>query len=290
VENDSQIDYPAIQLGADPETGQAVVVRIGRYGPYVQIGEGPDAVNASIPDDVPPADFKLEDAVRLARARKEGPRTLGNDPKSGLPVYVMTGRFGPYVQLGETPEKGSKVKPRRASLTKGDTEDGITLDRALELLSLPRLVGHDAEAGEDIVANFGRFGPYVKRGNEFRSLSADAEVFTVTLDQAIELFKQEKKSRRRSAAKTTLRDLGAHPESGATVQIFEGRYGPYVSDGTTNASLPKDVAPDALTLADAVALLKAREGAAPAKRRARKAPATKRAAGTRKTATRKRTA
>jgi DNA topoisomerase-1 len=290
VENDSQIDYPAIQLGADPETGQAVVIRIGRYGPYVQIGEGPDAVNASIPDDVPPADFKLEDAVRLARARKEGPRTLGNDPKSGLPVYVMTGRFGPYVQLGETPEKGSKVKPRRASLTKGDTEDGITLDRALELLSLPRLVGHDAEAGEDIVANFGRFGPYVKRGNEFRSLSADAEVFTVTLDQAIELFKQEKKSRRRSAAKTTLRDLGAHPESGATVQIFEGRYGPYVSDGTTNASLPKDVAPDALTLADAVALLKAREGAAPAKRRARKAPATKRAAGTRKTATRKRTA
>lgn len=290
VENDSQIDYPAIQLGADPETGQAVVVRIGRYGPYVQIGEGPDAVNASIPDDVPPADFQLEDAVRLARARKEGPRTLGTDPKSDLPVYVMTGRFGPYVQLGETPEKGSKVKPRRASLTKGDTEEDITLDRALQLLALPRLVGHDAEAGEDIVANFGRFGPYVKRGNEFRSLAADAEVFSVTLDQAIELFKQEKKSRRRSAAKTTLRDLGAHPESGATVQIFEGRYGPYVSDGTTNASLPKDVAPDALTLVDAVALLKTREGAAPKGRRTRKAPAAKRTTGTRKGATRKRTA
>lgn len=291
VENDSGIDYPVTELGTDPATGQAVVVRIGRYGPYVQIGEGDQAVNASIPDDVPPADFSVEDAIKLARARAEGPRSLGLDPASGLPVYVLTGRFGPYVQLGEPPEKGSKEKPKRASLTKGDTEETITLERALELLALPRHVGHDAEAGEDIVANFGRFGPYVKRGSEFRSLGADAEVFTVTLDQAIELFKQEKKSRRRAAAKTMLKDLGAHPDNGGAVQVFEGRYGPYVSDGTTNASLPKDVAPDALTLADAVALLKAREGAKPAKRArkgaARKSPARK---STRKSTTRKRPA
>ncbi len=287
VENDSQIDYPVTHLGTDPVTGQAVVVRIGRYGPYVQIGEGPDAVNASIPDDVPPADFHVDDAIKLARARQEGPRSLGIDPASGLPVYVMTGRFGPYVQLGETPEKGSKVKPKRASLTKDDTEDGISLDRALLLLQLPRVVGHDAAVGEVIVANFGRFGPYVKRGSDFRSLGSDAEVFTVTFDQAIELFKQEKKSRRRSASKTMLRDLGPHPERGAAVQIFEGRYGPYVSDGTTNASLPKDVAPDALTLDAAVALLKAREGATPAKR-GRKTVAKRPAA--RKTATRKRSA
>jgi DNA topoisomerase I len=285
VENEGQIDYPIIGLGTDPETSEPVVVRIGRYGPYVQIGEGPDAVNASIPDDVPPADFTLEEAVRLGRARKEGPRTLGADPKSGLPVYVMTGRFGPYVQLGETPEKGSKEKPKRASLTAADQEETVTLDRALQLLQLPRLVGHDAEAGEDIVANFGRFGPYVKRGNEFRSLASDEEVFAVTLDQAVELFKQEKRSRRRSATRTVLRDLGPHPESGAVVQMFEGRYGPYVSDGTTNASLPKDIAPDTLTLADALGLLKAREGATP-KGRARKS-AAKRTTGARKT-TRKR--
>ncbi len=288
VENDSGIDYPVIALGTDPDTGQAVVIRIGRYGPYVQIGEGPDAVNASVPDDVPPADFTVAEAIKLGRARAEGPRTLGTDPKTGQPVYVMTGRFGPYVQLGETPEKGSKVKPKRASLTKEDSEDAITLDRALQLLALPRHVGHDAEAGEDIVANFGRFGPYVKRGSEFRSLASDADVFAVTLEQAIELFKQEKKSRRRAAAKTMLRDLGAHPESGAAVQIFEGRYGPYVSDGTTNASLPKDMAPDALALDEAVALLKAREGASPKGRRARKAPA-KRATTPRKATTRKRT-
>ena len=127
------------------------------------------------------------------------PQSLGTDPKTGLPVYVLTGRFGPYVQLGEAPEKGSKEKPRRASLTKNDQPDSITLDRALELLSLPRLVGHDAETGQDIIANFGRFGPYVKRGDEFRSLGSDADVFGVTLDQAIELFKQEKKGRRRTA-------------------------------------------------------------------------------------------
>jgi DNA topoisomerase I len=170
----------------------------------------------------------------------------------------MTGRFGPYVQLGETPEKGSNEKPRRASLTTDDAEASITLERALELLSLPRLVGHDAESGEDIVANFGRFGPYVKRGSDFRSLASDAQVFDVTLDEAIELFKQEKPSRR-TASRKLLRDLGARPDSGAAVQLLEGRYGPYVSDGTTNATLPKDLASDAVTLDGAVALLRARE-------------------------------
>ena len=159
----------------------------------------------------------------------------------------MTGRFGPYVQLGETPEKGSKEKPRRASLTADDGEATITLDRALELLSLPRLVGLDPEAGEEIVANFGRFGPYIKRGSEYRSLASDAQVFEVTLDEAIELFRQEKPSRR-TASTRVLRELGAHPDSGAAVRLLEGRYGPYVSDGTTNASLPKDVTSEAVAL------------------------------------------
>ncbi len=288
VENDSGIDYPIIHLGTDPSTEQPVVIRIGKYGPYVQIGDGPDAVTASIPENVPPADFTVEAAVELGRARAEGPRALGTDPETGLPVFVMKGRFGPYVQLGESPEKGSKVKPKRASLTKDDSEQDITLERALQLLQLPRFVGHDAETGEDIVANFGRFGPYVKRGSEFRSLGSDAEVFSVTLEQAIELFKQEKKSRRRAATKTILKDLGTHPDSGVAVQLLEGRYGPYVSDGTTNASLPKDAPIDGFSLDDAVALLKAREGAKPAAR-GRKKTATKRTT-TRKTTARKRTA
>ncbi len=282
VTNEDRIDYPAIELGTDPGTGQKVVVRIGRYGAYVQLGDA----NASIPEDVVPADFTLEQALTLLKERTEGPKSLGADPKTGLPVYVLTGRFGPYVQLGEVPEKGSKEKPRRASLTKNDRPDTLTLARALELLSLPRLVGHDAETGLDIIANFGRFGPYVKRGDEFRSLAGDAEVFGVTLDQAIELFKQEKKGRRRTATRTVLREVGAHPESQAKVEILEGRYGPYVTDGTTNASVPKDVAVDALTLEEAVGLLKAREGAparkgrgrAPARTGARKAPAARKRA------------
>ncbi|MGZ8475297.1 MAG: type I DNA topoisomerase, partial [Candidatus Limnocylindria bacterium] len=227
VERVTEIDYPVIALGAHPTTGAPVVVRIGKFGPYVQIGEGPTAVNASVPDDVPPAEFTLEQAVALVEARTKGPSSVGTDPASGLPVYVMTGRFGPYAQLGETPEKGSTEKPRRASLTADDDPASITLDRALELLSLPRLVGNDAETGADIVANFGRFGPYVKRGDEFRSLASDAQVFEVTLEEALELFRQEKPSRR-SAGRKVLRDLGAHPETGTSVQLLEGRYGPYV--------------------------------------------------------------
>jgi DNA topoisomerase-1 len=283
VTNEDRIDYPVIDIGSDPASAQKVVVRIGRYGAYVQMGDA----NASIPDDMAPADFTLEQALTLLREKTQGPQSLGADPKSGLPVYVLNGRFGPYVQLGEVPEKGSKEKPRRASLTKNDRPDTMTLARALELLSLPRLVGHDAETGQDIIANFGRFGPYVKRGDEFRSIGADSDVFTVTLDQAIALFKQEKKSGRgRTATRTVLREVGLHPASQAKVEILEGRYGPYVTDGTTNASVPKDVAVESLTLEEAVGLLKAREGAptkkgrgrAPAKRTAAAAGARKRVA------------
>jgi DNA topoisomerase I len=270
LENETQIDYPVIALGTQPGTDVPVVVRIGRFGPYVQVGEGDAAVNASIPDDTPPADFHLDQAIELVQARAKGPSSLGSDPASGLPVYVMSGRFGPYVQLGETPERGSTDKPRRASLTADDDPTTITLDRALELLALPRRVGDDPATGDEIVANFGRFGPYVKRGGEFRSLSNDAEVFSVSLDQALELFRQEKPSRR-SASRRVLRELGAHPDSGASIQLLEGRYGPYVSDGTTNASLPKEMESTAVTLDAAVGLLREREAAKP--RRPARGPA-----------------
>ena len=269
VENEGQIDYPVIALGSHPETGVPVVVRIGRFGPYVQVGEGESAVNASVPDEVPPADFTLEMAVELVASRAKGPESLGNDPASGLPVYVMTGRFGPYVQLGETPEKGSKEKPRRASLTSDDAEAPITLARALELLALPRLVGHDPESGEEVVANFGRYGPYVKRGDEFRSLSSDAQVFEVRIEEAVELLNTEKPSRR-GATRKVLRDLGPHPDSGTPIRLLDGRYGPYVSDGTTNASLPSEASPDSVTLDIAVGLLKAREKTKPAGRQRRR--------------------
>jgi DNA topoisomerase-1 len=267
VENETQIEYPVTQLGVHPDTGAAVVVRIGKFGPYVQIGEGEGATNASVPDETPPGDFTLESAIELVESRAKGPESLGTDPATSQPVYLMSGRFGPYVQLGETPEKGSAEKPRRASLTADDSPASVTLARALELLSLPRRVGADPETGEEIVANFGRFGPYVKRASEFRSLASDAQVFEVTLDEALELFRQEKPSRRGGSRKV-LRELGPHPSSGVAVRLLEGRYGPYVTDGTTNASLPKDVTAEALTLEGAVTLLQAREGSGTGRRTA----------------------
>ena len=145
-------------------------------------------MRASVPDETPPADLTLERAVELVEARAKGPESLGTDPDSGLPVYVMNGRFGPYVQLGENPERGSTDKPRRASLTREDSPAKLTLQRALELLSLPRLVGHDPEHAEDIVANFGRFGPYVTDGDVNASLRQGDSPETITIERAAELL------------------------------------------------------------------------------------------------------
>lgn len=273
-EKGQAIDYPMIDVGTDPESGLPVRVRIGRYGPFLQIGdsaeEGP---RASLPDDLAPADLTLEKALALLKAKAQGPKSLGMDPKSGLPVYVMHGRFGAYVQLGETPERGSKEKPRRASLGRDFSEDTITLADALKLLSLPRELGR-GDDGEEILANLGRFGPYVKHGTEFRSLEPTDDVYTITLERARELLAQPKKSmRRQRAAPKELKALGAHPESGEPVRVLDGRYGPHVTDGTTNASLPKGLAPDALTMAQAQELLAARAGTAKKGGRARKGKA-----------------
>jgi DNA topoisomerase I len=188
---------------------------------------------------------------------------------TGQHVYVMHGRFGAYVQLGETPEDRD-IKPRRASLGRDHTEDTITLEVALKLLSLPRELGH-GDDGEPILANLGRFGPYVKQGTEFRSLEDTDDVYTVSLERAKELLAQPKKSMRRSRqAPKELKALGKHPESGEPVKILDGRYGPYVTDGTTNASVPKGMQVEAVTMASAVELLNARAGMSVKKGRGRK--------------------
>ncbi len=264
-----EIDYPFLDLGKDPQQGLPVQVRIGRFGPYISWSEH----KASIPADVAPADLSLERAMQIVEAKAEGPRALGLDPASGDKVYVMLGRFGPYVQLGETPTDKKSEKPRRASLGRNFTEDTITLDDALKLLSLPRELG-TADGGEAIVANIGRFGPYVKKGDDFRSLAPEDDVYTITLARAKELLAQEKKSmRRQREAPKELRALGPHPVSGAPVRVLDGRYGPYVTDGETNASLPKGTSPDALTMAEAKTLLDARAGAPKTARRGRAAKA-----------------
>ena len=278
----TEIDYPAIDIGVDPATEQPIRVRIGRYGPFLQRGEGGEGNTASLPDDLPPADLTVAHAVQLLEAKALGPQNLGTDPATGLSVYVIVGRFGAYVQLGET-EKGSKEKPRRASLIAGMSEKTITLADALKLLALPRELGAHPD-GKAVVAGQGRFGPYVKHGDEFRSLEETDDVFTIDLARALELLAAPKKSRgRKTATRTVLKEVGPHPRGGAMINLLAGRYGPYVTDGTTNASLPKSMAPEQVTLEQAVELLAAREGAP------KKGRAVKRAAGGARKTTRKRT-
>ena len=271
-------DYPLHLLGTDPESGEEVRVRIGRFGPFVQVAEGGPGKTASLPDDIAPADLTVEKALELVRAKAEGPRTLGVDPETGQNVYVMNGRYGAYVQLGETAEpapKAKKVKgeaaakapkPKRASLQSGMSEATVSLDEALKLLSLPRVLGVHPDDNEPISTNFGRFGPYVKHGDDFRSLESEDDVFGISFDAALALLRAPKQSRRRQGSqKKTLREL---TEGTTKLQVLAGRYGPYVTDGTTNASIPKGASPEALTFQQAVELLEARRNAAPSTRRA----------------------
>jgi DNA topoisomerase-1 len=293
VEDKGQsIEYPVIEIGTDPETKLDVRVRIGRYGPFLQLGEQADGgPRASLPDDLAPADLTIERALQLLKAKAQGPKSLGVDPNSGQQVYVMHGRFGAYVQLGETPEDRNADKPRRASLGRDYTEETITLEVALKLLSLPRELGM-GDDGEAVLANIGRFGPYVKQGSEFRSLEESDDVYTISFERAKELLAQPKKSMRRARqAPKELKALGKHPESGEPVRILDGRYGPYVTDGTTNASVPKGMQVEAVTMDAAVELLKAREGMGGKKAKGRnqkakpaKVSAKKKAAPKKKTA------
>jgi DNA topoisomerase-1 len=273
---EERADYPLIDVGEDPDSGQPIRVRVGRYGPFLQLGEGGPGNTASLPPNLAPADLNVEKAMTLIRAKAEGPRTLGTHPATGQNVYVIHGRFGPYVQLGENPEKGSKDKPKRSSLLPTMGESTVTLDEAVQLLDLPRPLGPHPESGEPVVAGLGRFGPYVKHGDDYRSLEASDGLFTIELTRALELFAQPKRAgRRQAAAKRVIAKID-QPDGAAPLQVLEGRYGPYITDGEVNASVPKGMDPATLSLDDALALLEARRGAAPATRRGRAAAPARR--------------
>ncbi len=261
VEQD-RIEYPVIEVGDHPSTGVPIVVRVGRYGPYLQMEpEGGDRIVASIPEDTAPADFTVEDAVKILDQAQQGAQPLGRDPETGLEVLLAHGRFGAYVQLGPTPEKGSKAaKPKRASLPKGTAEESVTLEQALLWLSLPRTLGAHPESGDEVIATSGRFGPFIKCGSETRSLPATDDVYSVPLKRALELLAQPKQ-RGRGASRTVLKEFGKDPK-GAAVQLIDGRYGPYLTNGELNASIPKGTDPESLDLAAAVNML-AERGKAP---------------------------
>ena len=227
-------------------------VRIGRFGPFVEVGEGDEAVTASIPDGIAPADLSQEQVADLVRAKTQGPDILGRDPATGEPILLLSGRFGPYVQLGEAADG---AKPKRASLPKGVTPDTVTLDMAARLLALPRTLGTHPESGKSIEAGIGRFGPFVVHDGDFRSLGPQDDVHSVTLERGLELLAQPKGTRRGA---TVLLEVGSHPGDGEPVAIYEGRYGPYVKHGSVNASLPKGKEPAELTMEEALELLSAR--------------------------------
>jgi len=216
-----------------------VVLRVGRYGPYIQF----DETTRSVPEDMPPDELTLSRALELVDEQPEGPRELGTDKETGLSVTVQVGRFGPYVQIGEQ-EKGSKKKPKRASLLKGMEADSLDFETAIKLLSLPRIVGQSTE-GKDILAKNGRYGPYIDCAGETRSLPEDISPLDVTLEKAIQLL-SEKPTRGRKSA-TVLKELGEDSE-GRKIQVKSGRWGPYITDGKTNATLKKGVEPETVTM------------------------------------------
>jgi DNA topoisomerase I len=234
--------------------GLEAAVRIGKFGPFVEVRAGEESITASLPPAVAPADLSEDDVLRLVRAKTEGPDVLGQHPDTGEPILLLSGRFGPYVQLGEAKDGD---KPRRASLPKGVTAESLTLERAVQLLSLPRTLGNHPETGLPVEAAIGRFGPFVVHEKDFRSLGPEDDVHTVDLNRALELLSQPKRGRK---GVEPLREVGPHPADGEPITLFAGRYGPYVKHGDTNASIPKGVDPESVTVEMASDLLSQRAG------------------------------
>jgi DNA topoisomerase-1 len=263
------VEINSIPIGPDPASGETIVARVGKYGPYLKRGED----TCSIREDTLPDELTPEAAAELLDA-PQGDRSLGQDPATGLDIYIKAGRFGPYVQLGEV---GDGEKPKTASLFATMTPEKVTLDEALELLSLPRLVGTDPESGEEIFAQNGRYGPYLTKGKDSRSLEKEEDLFSYTLEQALALYAQPKR-RGRAAAAPPLKELGPDPVSGQPIVLKEGRFGPYVTDGEINASLRVGDTIEDLTPERAAELIQIRREAGPAKKRKKKAPAKKAAA------------
>lgn len=241
-----------------PQLEKVHAIRIGKYGPYVIHHDTVDGeeqeIHTSIPEELSPADIREEDILELIEIQKKGPEPLGTHPETGEPIYCLTGRYGPYVQLGEKTEENPK--PKRASLPKGIAPREVSLEEAVRFLSLPRTLGLHPETGKEVVANIGRFGPFVVHDGDFRSLKKDDDVYSVDLSRALEILAEEKKGR---AGSRLIKDLGKHPSEEKKILLYNGRYGPYIKFGTKNISLPeekkKPEAAESLTLDEAVRIV-----------------------------------
>ena len=312
VDNLGEIDARAVN---SIEIGEGITLRVGRYGPYLEDAEGK---RANVPADLAPDELTVDKARELFTRAADDGRELGVDPASGHVIIAKDGRYGPYVtevlpEPEETTEaeatktaktaksakakktaKAAKPKPRTASLLRSMDLSTVTLEQALDLLSLPRVVGQDPESGEDITAQNGRYGPYLKKGTDSRSLETEEQIFTVTLEQALEIFAQPKRRRGQAAARGPLRELGQDPATEKPVVIKDGRFGPYITDGQTNVTVPRSEDPATISAERAFELLADKRAKGPAKKRTTKKTTAKKAttkkATTKKAAAKKTTA
>ena len=304
VDNLGEIDARAVN---SIEIGEGITLRVGRYGPYLEDAEGK---RANVPADLAPDELTVDKARELCTRAADDGRELGVDPASGHVIIAKDGRYGPYVtevlpELEETAEaeatktaktakstkakkttKAAKPKPRTASLLRSMDLSTVTLEQALDLLSLPRVVGQDPESGEDITAQNGRYGPYLKKGTDSRSLETEEQIFTVTLEQALEIFAQPKRRRGQAAARGPLRELGQDPATEKPVVIKDGRFGPYITDGQTNVTVPRSEDPATISAERAFELLADKRAKGPAKKRTTRKTTAKKAT-TKKTTTKK---
>ncbi|MFE3176046.1 type I DNA topoisomerase [Amycolatopsis sp. NPDC059090] len=293
VEGIDAREINSIPMFSDAE-GHQVVVRVGRYGPYLEREVNGESQRANLPEDLPPDELTAEIAEKLFATPQEG-RVLGTDPVSGHEIVAKEGRFGPYVtELLPEPElpedataaqkkaaKAKLPKPRTGSLFKSMSVETITLDDALKLLSLPRVVGKDPESGDEITAQNGRYGPYLKKGTDSRSIQTEDQLFSITLEEALKIYSEPKQRGRSATARPPLKELGDDPVSGKPMVVKDGRFGPYVTDGEYNATLRKSDSIEELTAERGAELLaeKRAKGPAPKKRTTtRKAPAKSTAA------------
>ncbi len=241
-----------------------VTVKIGRFGPYLEVKEGEEVITASIPADLTPSDLDAQQVETLLKQKTEGPEKVGLHPETGEPIYRLIGSYGPYVQIGEVTEENKK--PKRSSLPKGVKPEDVTLEMAVGLLSLPRLLGTHPETEAKIKASLGRFGPYVvhdqgKEGKDYRSLKAEDDVLTITLERALELLAQPKRGRgSRGSKKAPLRELGIHPEDNEAINIYDGPYGAYIKYGKLNVKMPEGETAETLTLEKALGAISAKKG------------------------------
>ncbi|HEY9880531.1 MAG TPA: type I DNA topoisomerase [Leptolyngbyaceae cyanobacterium] len=287
-ERESQIDPTSartVEL-ADLEAR----VRIGRYGPYIEVENGEEPIKASIPQDVPPADLDTQQVERILKQKVEGPDKVGLHPDTGEPIYLRIGPYGLYVQMGEKSDENPN--PKRASLPKGMNQEDVTIEVAVGLLALPRNLGFHPETGAPIKASQGRFGPYVvhdqgKEGKDYRSIKGNDDVLSITLERALELLAEPKTGRGRKKSAEPLRTLGNHPADEEPIAIFNGPYGPYVKHGKTNVSVPEGVVVEEVTVEQAVEWLNSKEGGK--KKSSRRGGTTKTAAADKSTTAKKTT-